>query len=334
MKIIKTNPSDADFHLFENLANVLYEANSVRHKQSDSLNLEYLSACYILTINDLVVLRLAIYDNPYFYYESKKVICIGNYEAFEDAEIATIMINHAKSEAKKLGAEYIIGPMNGSTWDAYRFSVSHDAPPFLMENYHHLYYNQHFTDNGFGVIGGYFSSKDTTLLYDAVPVLEREAALIADGVTFRNVELEHFDAELERLFDFNEMAFKTNFLYTPISKTAFLSKYKDTKRIINPDFVILAEDADKNLLGYFFCIQDFYNTNEKSLILKTIARHPDPRWRGLGHVIGNLIYRKAVEQGFTSIIHAFMYDEGYSTTISKNFSGNRYKYYHLYGQEI
>jgi hypothetical protein len=96
----------------------------------------------------------------------------------------------------------------------------------------------------------------------------------------------------------------------------------------------LAEDSEGNLLGYFFCIQDFYNQKEKSLILKTIARHPDKKWAGLGHVIGNQIYRKAVEQGFQTVIHAFMFDEGYSTTISKNFSGERFKNYHLYGKQI
>jgi hypothetical protein len=335
MKLIRiTNPQSTEFEAFTQFSKTIYASNAIRQQQSENFNFAAFHIGLMVVKNAEIQGRLVVYHHPDLHYKGKKVITIGNYECLDKQAVATQLLDEATAIAQSFGAELILGPMNGSTWDSYRFSTSHDTPSFFLEPYHHLYYNEHFTNNGFSLFARYFSSKDSTLSYDAPSVVEREKHFLAQGVTFRSIDLTDFEAELERLYAFNSVAFQTNHLYTAIEKSAFIEKYAATKRIINPDFVRLAEDIEGNLLGYFFCVQDLYNTAEKSLILKTIARHPDKQWAGMGHVIGNQIYRKAVEQGFQSIIHAFMFDEGYSTTISKNFSGERFKNYHLYGKEI
>ncbi len=333
MKILKITPQSSHFAQFVAFAKTLYPMDSLPKQQPETFNLAMFHIGIMVVENDAIQGRLVVYHNPNLQYKEKKVIALGNYECADNQAIATLLLAEATQIAQSLGAAIILGPMNGSTWERYRFSISHDTPNFFLEPYHHLYYNEHFTGNGFSLFARYFSSKDSTLSYDAPPVLEREAYFLQQGVTFRSIDLNHFETELERLYAFNAVAFQTNHLYTAIEKKDFFEKYAATKRIIHPDFVRLAEDKEGNVLGYFFCVQDFYNQQEKSLILKTIARHPDKKWAGMGHVIGNQIYRKAAELGFQSIIHAFMFDDGYSTTISKNFSGKRFKNYHLYGKE-
>ncbi len=333
MKTIKINIQSPHFGPFIAFTKKLYPADSLRQQQQETFNMAAFYTGLMVVENDKIQGRLVVYHNPDLQYKGKKVITVGNYECIDDPLVAAQLLSEATTIAVSLGAKIILGPMNGSTWDSYRFSTSHDTPNFFLEPYHHLYYNEHFTNNGFSLLARYFSSKDSKMSYDAPPVLEREQHFLNQNVTFRSIDLSNFDAELERLYAFNAVAFQTNHLYTAIEKSVFIEKYAATKRIINPDFVRLAEDNDDNLLGYFFCVQDLYNQKEKSLILKTIARHPDKKWAGMGHVIGNQIYRKAAEQGFQSIIHAFMFDDGYSTTISKNFSGERFKNYHLYGKE-
>ena len=334
IKIIQTKSGDGNFHLFENFPKEIYPADSIRFKLSDTINIKYLHVCFVLINDNKVCARAALYNNPHVNYQGKKTWCIGNYESVNDENISTKLIKYLSSEAKENGAEFLIGPMNGSTWDSYRFCVNHNQPNFFLEPYHHLYYNDHFFNAGFKIIAKYFSSIDTSLKYDNADVITREKELKNSGVTFRNIRLDEYEKELEKLFEFNAIAFKTNFLYTPLNKVEFIKKYAETKKMIDPDFVILAEDRNKNLIGYFFCINDVFNKKEKSLIIKTIARHPDKKWTGLGHVIGNMIYRKAVEKKYTSVIHAFMYEQGTSTTISKKFFGDIYKNYVLYGKEI
>ncbi len=334
MKILKIKPSDSDFHLFENFPKQLYNTEQLASKQSEGMNIAFLQNCYVAIEEGAVKARIALYDNPNLYYQNKKALCLGNYECVDDVNIALQLFNAVWKDMEQSNATYIIGPMNGSTWDTYRFSTQHNSPHIFLEPYHHLYYNDHFLAAGFTCIGKYFSSKDTTLKINKPEVLELMAIFEAQGVTFRNIGKAEFETELERLYDFNVVAFQKNFLYTPISKEAFIKKYLPIKSIFNPDFLKIAEDKDKNLICFFFCIPDFINTKEKSLILKTIARNSDKNWRGLGHVVGNLVYQSAIEQGYQSVVHAFMYDAGFSTTISKNFSGDRYKNYQLYGKEI
>ncbi len=334
IEIKQTTPGDYNFHLFENFPTEIYSADSIRFKVPETITRQYLHACFILMNDNKVCARAVLYDNPHLNYQNKKTFCIGNYESVTNENISSELFSQLILEAKKSGAAFLIGPMNGSTWDNYRYSAHHNHPNFFPEPYHHLYYNNHFLNAGFTIIAKYFSSIDTTLQFNDKDIIAREMELKNAGVTFRNINLNKYENELEKLFEFNSAAFKTNFLYTPLDKEEFINKYAETKNIIDPDFFILAEDENNKLLGYFFCINDFFNTQQKSLVIKTIARHPDKRWKGLGHVIGNMIYRKAVEKKYASVIHAFMNEQGTSTTISKNFYGDIYKNYVLYGKEI
>ena len=334
IEIIETRPGDINFHLFENFPNQIYTADNLRFRAPQTITNRFLQSCYVLMDDNQLMACAALYNNPYLTYQDKKTCTVGNYESINNKNIAMKLFSHLSSEAKKTGAGYLIGPMNGSTWDSYRMSIHHNHPNFFLEPWHHLYYNDHFLNAGFKIIGKYFSSIDTTIKYDNEQVIARENELKNEGVTFRSIDLTEYKKELEKIFEFNTIAFRTNFLYTPLDKEEFIKKYTETKKIIDPDFVVLAEDKNKELIGYFFCIDDLLNTKEKSLIIKTIARHPDKKWKGLGHVIGNIIYRKAAEKKYTSVIHAFMFEQGTSTVISENYFGNIYKNYVLYGKPI
>ena len=333
-EIIKTKPGNADFHLFKEFAKEIYSDDIISSNSEEVINEEFLQSCYILMQSDKVCARAAVYNNPFLFYKNKKALCIGNYESINNENISSELFAYIFSDVKKNNADFLIGPMNGSTWSNYRFSVHHNHSNFFLEPYHHLYYNQQFLNAGFKIIAKYFSSIDTSLIYDEPNVITLENQFTNSGVTFRNIVLSNYNNELEKLCEFNSIAFKNNLLYTPLSKEKFIEKYSEAKKIIDPDFVILAEDEKKNLIGYFFCVNDLLCTNQKSLIIKTIARHPDKKWKGLGHVIGNMIYRQAVKKNYTSVVHAFMNEEGTSTTISKNFYGEIYKNYVLYGKGI
>jgi len=333
-EIIKILPHEPDFHLFENFPKTIYPTDNPRFSLAEGFNKEFLEGCYLLKDDGKTLAKATLYHNPHLQYQGLNAWCVGNYEAVEDSSSALELLHYIAQQAKNQGAEYLIGPMNGSTWDNYRFSLHHQHVPFFLEPYHHLYYNQQFLDSGFQIIAQYYSSLDSTLTFDKPEILSIEKDLLAKGLRIRNINLNRFTEEIERIYEFNAEAFKTNFLYTPISKSAFVEKYAATRNIINPEFTILAEDKNGELIGYFFGIDDFANKKEKNLIVKTLARHPSAYWKGLGHVMGNVIYRRAAERQYQFILHVFIMQEGYSTTLSKNFSGKRYKDYVLYGKKL
>ena len=333
-QFIETLPGDANFHLFETLPSALYGADRLRLQQSDSINTEFLHTCIVLLNNEKeAIARLAIYNNPALYYQEQKAACIGNFECINDNAAAKALIEYASNRIQTdLKSPFTIGPMNGSTWDNYRFSNHHNNPNIFLEPDHHLYYNDLFLACGFQAISTYKSALDKQLQFDNPAIAMREQELLATGVVFTNIDLMNFEGELEKIFELSLSAFEKNFLYTPISWETFKKKYLEASKIMHPEHVILAEDQAKNCIGFMFCIDDLYNKSEKSLIVKTVARINKKEWSGLGNVLGNMITRRAAKEGYASMIHAFMIEEAFSNKLSSNFLGEVYKNYTLFGK--
>ena len=332
--IILALPGDEHFHYFSECLEQVYPVDSLRFRTKEGMNEEFLNTCIIVLSDELPVARLALYRNPFLIHKDKPAFCIGNYECIDDPGIARQLLDRAFLEAKKSGAVQLIGPMNGSTWDSYRFCTGYDQPLFFTESFHPLYYNDHFIAAGFVPMANYFSAIDRKLTHDDPLVIKRGKELRDLGITLRNIDLKDYGNELMRFYPFVTNAFSRNHLYTPITEEYFIQKYLDAEKIIDPEFVLIAEDGSKNIVSLFFCINDLYNKKEKSLVVKTIARDPSPQWKGLGHVVGNEIVKRCSENGYHSLIHAFLFDHGTSTPISKNFSGDIFRNYALYLKEF
>lgn len=334
MEIIKTIPGDDNFHLFKNLPKLLYPSGSIRLLQKENINTEFLYSAYVLLNNNRAIARAALYKNPSIIYNEMNAGCIGNYECMDDLEASQTILSHVIHEAKSLELKFMIGPMNGSTWDSYRFSQHKNVSNFLLEPEHHLYYNEHFMLMGFKPISTYISSIDTKLVYDEPEIVAKENDLIAKGVKIRDVDMNKFEDELKKLYPFISTSFKSNFLYTPISWETFRNKYMEAVAIINSQYFLIAEDAKENIIAFVFCYDDLFNTKEKSLVIKTLARDASQQWIKLGQVLINRIVRNAKKNKYDSIIHAFMIEQGASSNTSKNFFGTVNKNYILYGRTL
>lgn len=334
IEIIETKDAKEIKILSEKLLKNLYKDNILEQKLQENPCNEFFLSHYFLSENNEILAYLALYHNENLKFENKKTFTFGNYEAIENTEIAQILINHAINETKNKNGEYLIANMQGSTWNNYRFSLNNDFPNFFLEPYHPIYYNQHFINTGFEVIQRYFSSIDQAMQYDNVVILEQEKAFLVMGVRIRNIDLDNFASELQQIFRFSLQNFAQNFLYTPIQEYVFVEKYLPLKPFLRPDLILIAEDNKGNIIGVFFAVPDVFDQTQKTLIIKSIVRHEGQEWKGLGHVIGNVLYRNAKKNGFTQVIHAFMRENGFSTQISKNYSGKIYKNYALYGKSI
>ncbi len=325
-------PGEDSFQSFQDLKNKLYpESGSA---PSEQLNELYLHTCYMLFVDGNLISRAALYFNPGIRYMDKPTALIGNYESFDNPDLSQHLLNHISKEAKNHGAEYIIGPMNGSTWDHYRFSTHNDYPNFLSEPYHHLYYNQHFLSNGFETIATYNSSISINFAVQDERLLSIEAKLRENGMRLRNLDMNHFDKELDKLYSLINDSFESNFLFSPISREYFNRKYLSIQALIDPEYVIIAEDNEKNIIGFIFCYRDLYNTEQKNLIVKTLARSPEKKWSGLGLILSMHLAHRAKQNDFDSLIYAYLKEDANSQYTSNVFGGSSYKKYALYGKEI
>ncbi len=332
LEIIKTKPGEANFYLFENVVENIYKEHKLKYTFFKNINSDFLISGYVVLKNNVPVARAVLYFNPLLTYKNKQAITVGNFECIEDEHCSSFLLAHLQEEGKILGVSFFIGPMNGSTWDDYRFSISKNEDNFFSEPYHPTYYNTLFEAFGFNPIANYVSNKDYALEYNNAAVLEKEKEFLQKGLTIRNIDLGDFENELKKLYPFISEVFKNNFLYSPITEKYFVDKYIASKKIIQDGFMLMAEDKKNKVVGFIFCFEDTFNSTEKSLVVKTAARSLLDEWKGLGHVLGNCIVRNAVKENFTSLIHAFVIEN--AVLFSKNFGGHSFKKYTLYGKEI
>ncbi len=342
MQIIEISEKQNNIHIFYELLEKLYDKEQIyQKKMCENITNAFLVNRYVLLKNEKPKAHIAIYYNENLQFDEKidtkkpqKIFCIGNYEAFDDIEVAKKILEFALKEIKKMQGTYILAQMQGTTWENYRFSVHNHSPNFFLEPYHQAYYHTHFLEMGFEIVEKYFSSIDQYMVFDTPLVLLQEKKFVEMGVTFSTLDLENYEENLRKIFAFNALAFSQNVLYSPISEDFFVEKYLKILPIIQKDYVIIAKDTSNEIIGVFFAIPDIWDKSKKTLIIKSISRHPSPQWQGLGHVIGNILYRNASKNGITHIIHAFMRENGFSTQISKNYSGEIYKKYVLLGYKI
>jgi len=330
--IIKTFPGEKDFDLFQNLQNEIYSGKNINTGKNNPVSL-HLSACFVLLTGGIPKARFAYYRNPDLRYEGKSACTIGSYECVDDEIISKEILNFAKNIAKKDGYEFLIGPMEGSTWENYRFSLHNVIENFFMEPYNFQYYNNQFLRNGFSEIAGYFSNIDRKPEFDELQISEYEKLLKSENACVRNLNLNDFENELFKIGKFCIEAFKDNFLYTPISPEYFVSKYIKFKNYFVPELVEIVE-KDNEIHGFNFVIPNYNDPQKKSIICKSIARRFDSPFKGLGNYFAWKMNKTALKTGYSEVIHAFILSTNASRQLSGRFNGGAYKEYKLYGVSL
>lgn len=328
-------PGEASFQLFSEVPKHLYPANSPRFILGhDPVPSEHLHSCLVLTENGEVIGRCALYNKPGLHFENKKACSIGSFECTDDNVAAAFLLAKAIEKAKSLGFEFAIGPMEGSTWNNYRFSNHNDSPNFFMEPYHHAYYGKLWEDFGFQKIAHYISNLDTKPTFDQERIEKWEKQYQENGAVFRSIDLQNLESDLIKLAKFNNEAFQDNFLFTPIAEDDFVKKYLQLEKYFDPELIWVVEDQQGEIQAISFSIPDYLDPTGKTLIVKSLARKKDTPFRGIGAYLAGKTYQIAIKRKFERIIHALMIVDNHSVSISNNYEGNQYKSYALYGLKL
>ncbi len=315
---------------FLKLPELLYDYNKLKQVPNEIIEGDFVKALLIPEKG-----RLVLFHHPAMINQGVPYMTLGFFECIDDIEIARALFDAAREVAIKLGIKSLVGPMNGNTWNAYRFMESGSTPLFLTEYYHHHYYLKLWEGGGFSPIAKYFSSIDMQLnLNEDINDEALEKKFKAEGINIRSINIALFEQEIGLIHEFCSTYFANNFLFTPIESNAFLAKYMPIKPLIDPGFVKIAEDENGKITALFFAIPDIYNSVTPTLVVKTIVRNPSRKYAGIIHLLGNLIVKEARKKGYLHMIHAFMHASNTSNKVSKKFSGEVFRSYVLFGNNI
>ncbi len=269
-------------------------------------------------------------------YAAHKLGLIGHYAAQDDTA-ATMLLEHACRRLAQQGCTLAVGPLDGSTFRAYRFVTQRACdgvtrPPFFLEPDNPDVWPAQFIQAGFAPLAHYFSA--IARLPASEPRLPALAAHSAEaGIRLRPLDPADFERELEAIYDVVAAGFAGNFLYTPLARAEFLAQYAPIRPHIRPETALIAEQAGR-AVGFAFALPDLAQAQRgepmDTLILKTIAVRPEAAGLGLGSLLAARVHEAASELGFHHVIHALMHADNRSRRISAHYQAAEMRRYTLF----
>lgn len=327
MKILKIKPDTSGFARFEA---AYAEISGIQDFKGDYARTHF-HIGFVLESNGRATARLAVYTHPDLQLHDLPAVSIGAYACADDDEFSNAILSATTDYIQKNLSDFrfIVGPMDGSTWENYRFAIPSFTRPFMLEPINPGWYPRQWIQNGFSVLKKYQSNAAEFGPAQRSDLQKTTAHFEEIGLSFRHFDPARMEHELEKLADFNAAAFHDAFLITPISKENFIEKYRKIVPYLKPELIWLAEDAGK-LCGMFFAIPDYLDPEKRTLVVKTLARLPDARYKGLGEYLSALWVNTAIDAGYTKMIHALMREDNASIRTSSHFWGEAFREYQLY----
>jgi len=230
---------------------------------------------------------------------------IGHFEA-RDHTTASMLLGRSMLSLKSAGCTLAIGPMDGDSWHSYRATTwAGSQPAFAMEPPVNVEYAEYFAEAGFSPYSNYVSNE---MIFAAVRIPKLHQLLIWFAMArfrIRNIRIDDYDVEIERIHQFCCRAFTNNHLFSPIDLPAFRALYALMKSTIRPEFVFIAEKAGR-VIG-LLC---------------------------LGSALMYRAYRAASAAGYRRIIGALMEKNNHLLEITDQFHTNVIREYALFAKEL
>ncbi|MCI5055538.1 MAG: hypothetical protein MRY83_05470 [Flavobacteriales bacterium] len=275
----------------------------------------------------------SIYENPYLSFEGMPIVTFGSFKAYT-IETAKQLILEVEAEVRKKKENcFLIGPMNGSTWDDYRWPLHSEKPYFFMESVHENFYHDALKGLNFEVIGKYASNlqKQTGIDHSFLEAkrleLKSQGYYLKTGIYSLNVPLSKVLSEIAEM---SNVAYQNNFLFSPCTVEYFVAKYEKILPMIDSSLIQLLFDSNDELSAYLFSFKD--PVLDQTLVVKSLAKTQSLEIKGVAKY---LIYESCDSYKPNQIIHAYIHQgNAASLTVSKQLDIEVYRKYMLYGKEI
>ena len=165
-------------------------------------------------------------------YKGRRTSYIGNVNIHEKyRKNEEKLFNEVFEELKKEGIETIIGPLNGTTWNTYRYVTEKGSRrQFLLEPWNEDYSVSLFEKLGFKPLAGYISTVMEGMDSDGRRNLNKKIEKLKKFDYYKDIKVESAENKdlltvLNKVYDLTVEAFKNNFLYSKLEREIFLKMY-------------------------------------------------------------------------------------------------------------
>lgn len=181
----------------------------------------------------------------------------GFFDCVDDQEIATALLDRARSWLKERGRTAVVGPFDLSTnYQAGLLVDSFDAKPCVQMPYNPPWYEKLLLGAGLE------QKKDLWQwwLSTATPIpekVERVADKVAkrNNVVVRQMDLDNWDREVDTVLEIYNDAWDDNWGFVPVGEAEFRHIAADLKMVIDPNLALMAE-VDGEAIAFCITIKD------------------------------------------------------------------------------
>ena len=201
----------------------------------------------------------AVVNRAYNDFHEERTGFFGLFECEDDAGAARGLLDAAAEWLRARGMERMRGPMNLSTNDELSspgiLLEGFDTAPTVMMSHNPPYYGALMD------AAGLEKSKDLVAYWIPPRIPERLRSAMGRlaqraGVTIRPVRMRHLQDEVRRVQEVYNAAWSRNWGFVPMTDAEFAHMAKEMKPVVEPDFVLLAETAEGEPVGFLLALPD------------------------------------------------------------------------------
>lgn len=212
-----------------------------------------------------VVGRIAAIENrAHNAFHDDRVGFFGFFECIDDQEAANALLKAAEGWLRARGLDTMRGPVNPSTNHECGMLVrGFRWHPMIMTTWNPRYYPTLIENAGFAKakdLLAYFFPMQGERAFELPERVKSmaERALGGRRLTFRDLDLKDFSAEVERCWEIYNDAWEPNWGFVPMSKESFKHEAQILKYIVFPQFTFMAE-VNGEPAGFMIIVPDFHH---------------------------------------------------------------------------
>ena len=183
----------------------------------------------------------------------------GSFECIEDEAAAHMLLSAAKGWLVARGMKAMRGPWSFASQEWGLEVEGGNLPPVILAPHNPTYYVDYLESFGLGkamdllaYLADMGAGYDLPERYKTLTDRIRERY----GVTIRTVRMDDLEADVITIMDVSNRSISENWGYYPVTMDEARAMTKDLKQIVNPDALLIAEDADGNPIGFGLSLPD------------------------------------------------------------------------------
>ncbi len=206
-----------------------------------------------------------IIDQNHNKFHNEKTAFFGFFECINDQALTNQLLDKVANWAKSKGMTVLRGPMNPSTNHECGLLIEGfaDSPTF-MNTYNPPYYAILLETWGLTKAKDLFAYElDSRQAQFSEKLLARAEQLRQTGqVTFRTINMNDFNGEVERILEVYNDAWESNWGFVPMEPEEFRHMAKEMRGILDPELLLIAEVKGK-IAGFALTIPDLNQVFKK-----------------------------------------------------------------------